>query len=112
MRCSGGGAPSWGNSEAMGNRINFDERVEQMRGTHSANLFTDLPSGAFSERHYSVAQIAAMWNLSPDAVRKLFQKEPGVLVLDNTEGRHRRRYATLRVPESVVVRVHRRMTRV
>ena len=53
-----------------------------------------------------------MWNLSQDAVRKLFQNEPGVLVIGNNESRHRRRYTTLRVPESVLKRVHRRMTKV
>lgn len=63
----------------------------------------------FAERHYTVAEIAAMWKLSRDAVRRLFAKEPGVLVLGQTDGkRQKRRYTTLRIPESVVERVHRR----
>jgi hypothetical protein len=42
----------------------------------------------FAERHDTVAEVAAMWNLSKDAIRRLFQHEPGVLVLGNrTKGR-------------------------
>lgn len=33
------------------------------------------------ERHYAVAEIAEMWNLSVDKVRELFENEPGVLVI-------------------------------
>jgi hypothetical protein len=65
---------------------------------------------AFAQRHYSIAEIAELWNLSPDAVRKLFQNEPGVLVLGDQESRHKRRYTTLRIPESVVERVHRKLS--
>ena len=73
--------------------------------------FPTLESAA--ERHYSVQQLAARWNLSSDTVRKLFENEPGVLVIGN-EGRKysRRRYITLRIPESVAERVHRRLSRV
>jgi hypothetical protein len=31
-----------------------------------------------AERHYAVAEIAEMWNLSADKVRELFENEPGV----------------------------------
>ena len=62
-----------------------------------------------TERHFTVAEVAAMWNLSADAVRRLFARESGVLVFGQTSGRsHKRRYTTLRIPESVVERVHRR----
>jgi hypothetical protein len=51
-----------------------------------------------------------MWSLSPDAARKIFQDEPGVLVLGALNPSHKRRYTTLRIPESVLQRVHRRLT--
>jgi len=35
--------------------------------------------GPSAERHYTVAEVAAMWNLSKGAVRRLFCNEPGVL---------------------------------
>ncbi len=66
----------------------------------------------YAERHFSVAQIAATWSLSQDATRKIFQDEPGVLVLGDEGSRQRRRYRTLRIPESVLQRVHRRLSRV
>ena len=67
------------------------------------------PPARFQERHYSVPEIAETWNLSPDVVRKLFEREPGVLILGNDGGRGKRGYHTLRVPESVMERVHRRL---
>jgi hypothetical protein len=64
----------------------------------------------FAERHYSVAEIAQMWSLSQDFVRRLFEREPGVLVLGQERTRYgKRRYRTLRIPKSVVERVHRRL---
>ena len=64
--------------------------------------------GVFEERHYSVAEIAAMWNLSVDAVRKLFRHERGVLAIgDRNPKRGKRPYLTLRIPQSVLERVYR-----
>lgn len=66
-----------------------------------------------TERHYSVAEIAEMWNLSKDAVRRLFQKEPGVLIIGELRPKYGRRpYTTLRIPQSVLDRVHRRLSNV
>lgn len=50
-----------------------------------------------------------MWNLSADAVRKLFRNEPGVFVLSRPR-RGKRRYTTLRIPESVARRVHQKLS--
>ena len=60
------------------------------------------------ERHYSVEELTALWGMSDDFVRRLFLNEPGVVVFF----KHRpgkRVYRILRIPESVVERVHRRM---
>jgi hypothetical protein len=65
------------------------------------------------ERHLSPGQIAELWGLSADKVRRLFQNEPGVLVFANaTKGRRKRSYQTLRIPQYVVERVHRRLSKV
>jgi predicted transcriptional regulator len=61
------------------------------------------------ERHYSVMEIAKIWNLSQQTVTKYFIEEPGVLKHGNAPTRKRRTYTTLRVPESVVIRVHNRL---
>ena len=64
------------------------------------------------ERHYSVQEIADMWAMSPKTVRRLFENEGGVLRWGSEEQltRHRRRrgYCSLRIPESVLIRVHQR----
>lgn len=67
------------------------------------------PHSLFQERHYTVGEIAETWNLSPDVVIEMFEREPGVLVRGNGGKKGKRRYRTLRIPESVVERVHRRM---
>jgi hypothetical protein len=67
------------------------------------------PESAF-QRHYTVEDLSALWNVSEDFVRRLFLCEPGVVVFyKHRPGR--RVYRTLRIPESVAVRVHRRMTK-
>ena len=67
-------------------------------------------SSAHSERHYAVVEIAQLWNLSADKVRELFQNEPGVLVIGERSPRRKRRYVTLRIPQSVLERVHSRLS--
>ena len=64
----------------------------------------------FQERHYTVAEIAKLWSLRADVVRRLFEREPGVLVIGDDAPRGKRRYATLRIPQSVAERVHRRLS--
>jgi len=68
------------------------------------------PNGSALERHFSPDELGAIWGLSADSVRRLFEREPGVLVIEHLKSRAKRRYRTLRIPESVVERVHRRMT--
>jgi hypothetical protein len=63
-----------------------------------------------AERHNAVIEVAEMWNLSPDKVRELFEREPGVLVIGDPNPRHKRRYRTLRIPQSVITRVHTRLS--
>jgi AraC-like DNA-binding protein len=67
------------------------------------------PSGVALERHYSVGELAERWGLSERTIRRIFSKEPGVLQLTHEETRSKRGYSTLRIPESVVQRVHRRL---
>ncbi len=62
-----------------------------------------------AEKHYSVLELAELWNLSENTIRRIFENEPGVLKWGSREGRFKRRYTTLRIPETVVLRVHRRL---
>ncbi|MGH9684452.1 MAG: hypothetical protein ACRD4S_12690 [Candidatus Acidiferrales bacterium] len=60
--------------------------------------------------HYSVQELAALWGFSPDTIRELFESESGVLVVGQDGNRRKRGYRTLRIPESVAVRVQRRLS--
>jgi hypothetical protein len=62
------------------------------------------------EKHFSPAELAEAWGLSCETVRKLFRGEPGVLKIGKPEARFRRSYFTLRIPQSVAERVHRRLS--
>lgn len=66
----------------------------------------------FAVQHYSVTQVAEMWGLSDDAVRRLFENEPGVLVLGDVTKPRRRHHRTMRIPAFVLERVHKKLSRV
>jgi hypothetical protein len=69
------------------------------------------PIDLASEKHYSVIEIAKLWALSEKTVRKIFEREPGVIHWGTDERLHKRAYRTLRVPETVLHRVHRKLRR-
>jgi hypothetical protein len=66
-------------------------------------------SSSALEKHYSVPELAKIWFLSENTVRRIFLDEPGVLKLAHKETRYKRRYTTLRIPERIAQRVHRRL---
>jgi hypothetical protein len=63
-------------------------------------------SSAF-ERHCRIGQLVKLWGLGRETIRQLVKDEPGVLKI--RQGR-RRAQTTYSVPESVVVRIHTRLT--
>lgn len=89
--------------------MRLSQSVEES-GRPAGHASQGLPLARFQERHYTVAEIAETWSLSRDEVRKIFESEPGVLVIGNGGTRSKRRYRTLRIPESVMERVHRKMS--
>lgn len=62
------------------------------------------------ERHYSIKEIADSWGLCENAVREIFRNEPGVMRIHRPKSRHKRAYTTLRIPQTVLERVHCRMS--
>jgi hypothetical protein len=84
--------------------------IEPSRAFRPASA--EAPSG-FSdfanEKHYSVNEIAKLWALSEKTVRRIFEREPGVIQWSREETLHKRGYRTLRVPETVLHRVHRKL---
>lgn len=58
------------------------------------------------ERHYRVSELAEMWRLGRETVRKLVMNEPGVIKI--RLGR-KKAHTIYSVPESVARRIHTRL---
>jgi hypothetical protein len=82
-----------------------------MTTPEAETIITPRSTNPALERHYSVAEIAKLWNFSTPTITRYFEDEPGVVKLENTPSRHLRSYRTLRIPESVLIRVHTRLKR-
>lgn len=79
----------------------------------STNLAPAMNAGAESVstpfgRIYTPRELAEIWHLSEQSIRRLFQDEPGVFALGASSGRRKRGYTTLRIPEAVALRVWRK----
>lgn len=64
-----------------------------------------------AEQHFTVLEIARRWGWSAKTAARVFESEPGVLVIDRPETRYKRGYRTITIPQSVADRVHRRLER-
>ena len=80
------------------------------KSTSAAEEILTGSKARHEEKHYSPSELAKMWALSPDTIRKLFEGETDVLKVKNTNSSHKRRYVTLRIPESVAIRIHRKLS--
>jgi len=61
------------------------------------------------EKHFSLTEIAEAWGLEEKSIKRIFENEPGVMVFARPTSKKKRKYETLRIPETVVNRVHQRM---
>jgi hypothetical protein len=59
---------------------------------------------------YTVAEVAAMTGFSRPTVTRMFEHEPGVIILNRPERMHKRRYRSLRIPRAVYERVIRKLS--
>ena len=65
------------------------------------------PSIVFG-RHFTAAELGELWQLDESTIRRIFQDEPGVLKIGKSQRRDGKRdYVTLRIPESVAIRIYR-----
>ncbi len=62
------------------------------------------------EVHFAPDELAELWGVSTETIRSIFREEPGVLKIGKTGGKYKRGYVTLRIPETVAERVHRRLS--
>ena len=72
---------------------------------------TETSNVAGIEKHYRYKELKPLTGLSDRSLRRLFEREPGVIVLPHRVCRNTRKYETVLIPESVVQRVLRRLTR-
>jgi hypothetical protein len=71
----------------------------------------DVGSHPALEKHYTVSEVAELWGWSGNTVRKLFRDEAGVLQSNIPSlMRGKKRNVSLRIPESVLLRVHSRFS--
>jgi transcriptional regulator GlxA family with amidase domain len=75
---------------------------------HKKPVLSEMTTEAF-ERHFSVLELADMWSLSERTIRRMFEGEEGVVNWAHAGSRRKRHYQTLRIPESVMLRVYRRI---
>lgn len=64
---------------------------------------------SFAEKHYRVSDLAELWGLGRETVRKIVKDEPGVIKI--RQGR-KKAHTTYSVPESVARRIHTRLLNV
>ena len=62
------------------------------------------------ERHYTPTELGLLWRKDPKTIRRLFEREPGCHIDERAETRKKRRYRSFSIPESVVRRVHTRLS--
>jgi hypothetical protein len=71
---------------------------------------TKINLEAAIEKHFSPTELAKAWGVSTETIRSIFRTEPGVLKLGRPGTKFRRGYFTLRIPEQVAERVHRKLS--
>ena len=78
-----------------------------MRERHAPAEASPRPGVVAFERHYNPKELASIWRLDETTIRRLFIDEPGVLKIGKSNRRDGKRdYLSLRIPESVALRVH------
>jgi hypothetical protein len=63
------------------------------------------------ENHFTATEVAGLWKFDVETIRRLFDDEPGVVVLQAPAKKGKRPYKTIRIPQTVLDRVHRRLQR-
>lgn len=74
-------------------------------------LHSDMGKAPYGiETPYTVAEVAGMTGFSPQTITRLFEREPGVLIINREHTERKRRYRSIRIPRAVYERVVRRLS--
>jgi hypothetical protein len=93
--------------------VNLEEKQVWMRERYAV----PAPLGGIQlvtafERHFTPKELAGLWCLDETTIRRMFQDETGVLRIGKSNRRDGKRdYVSLRIPESVALRVHEERSR-
>lgn len=66
------------------------------------------PMGLAGECHYTCSELSLLWHMSESTIFKLFVDEPDVVKL-GIRSQRKRTKVSIRIPQSVAERVHKRM---
>jgi len=80
-------------------RTQMKAKLERAR-VRMLPLVQDSAAASMTERHYTFNELASMWNLSYEKIRRLFINEVGTVPFGDT----------YRIPESVARRVYARLS--
>lgn len=58
------------------------------------------------ERHFTPPQLGKLWNVSPNTVRSWFEGRDDILRWGSTHSKGKRRHLSIRIPESVALKVY------
>lgn len=87
--------------------------MEHAQQQMNVAMAPERPQSGFSptalERHYTVSELSKLWFFSENTIRRLFTHEPGVVKIARQPTRIKRGYTSLRIPERIAQRVHRRL---
>jgi hypothetical protein len=75
---------------------------------YTGKKFENLVS---TDPHLTPEALGEAWGVSAQTIRNIFKDEPGVLRISQAKnGRPKRAYVSLRIPESIAERVHKRLS--
>jgi hypothetical protein len=83
---------------------------EKFRGWKRPSQLRPKRTMLMGEKHWTPQELAKTWGVSVQTIRELFKDEDGVLKIGRNGTRLRRRYMTLRIPNTVAERVHTRLS--
>jgi hypothetical protein len=89
---------------------NIWSQTQEWSPESQPNSNAQLSGPAALEHHYTPKELAKLWALSEMSIRRLFANVPGVIKLTFPMGK-KRAYVTLRIPESVAIKIHRERSR-
>jgi hypothetical protein len=87
----------------------WGQTQEWLQGSQP-NANAPVSGPAALQHHYTPKELAKLWALSEMSIRRLFANVPGVVKLTFPMGK-KRPYVTLRIPESVAIKVHKEHSR-